>query len=207
MVISGGKIAAIGDAKTPIPAAAKVVNARGLDLWPGLIDAGTPLGLYEVGSLQETQDSSDSAEYQPELRTAVALHPDSELIPVARANGILSAFVQPSGGVISGQGCVIGLDGWVPSEMVVLERAGLVVNIPRYIAPGPGGRGRFAAMAAEGGDASPGPQGPAGGDPRPVQEGPGLRQGGDRRPRPQGPGPSPDPRLTALAPTPGGRSR
>jgi imidazolonepropionase-like amidohydrolase len=87
IVISGGKIAAIGDAKTPIPAAAKVVNAKGLDLWPGLVDAGTPLGLYEVGSLQETQDSSDSAEYQPELRTAVALHPDSELIPVARANG------------------------------------------------------------------------------------------------------------------------
>ncbi|WP_435010991.1 amidohydrolase family protein [Tundrisphaera lichenicola] len=151
IVISGGKIAAIGDEKTEIPPAAKVVDARGLDLWPGLIDAGTPLGLYEVGSLQETQDSSDSAEFQPELRAAVALHPDSELIPVARANGILAAFVQPSGGVISGQGCVIGLDGWVPSEMVVLERAGLVVNIPRYVAPGER-RGRFGAARGGGPD-------------------------------------------------------
>ncbi len=153
IVIAAGRIAAIGDSQTPIPPAAKVIDARGLDVWPGLIDAGTPLGLYEVGSLPETQDSSDSAEFQPELRTSVALHPDSELIPVARANGILAAFVQPSGGVISGQGCVIGLDGWVPSEMVVLDRAGLVVNIPRYSAPGGGRRGRLAATASEGGDA------------------------------------------------------
>jgi imidazolonepropionase-like amidohydrolase len=135
VVIAGGKIAAIGDSRTSIPPDAQVVDARGLDVWPGLIDAGTQLGLYEVGSLRETQDSDDSAEYQPELRAAVALHPDSELIPVARANGILAALVLPSGGVISGQACVIGLDGWVPTEMVVLDRAGLVVNIPRYVAP------------------------------------------------------------------------
>ena len=76
--------------------AAKVIDAKGLDVWPGLVDAGTPLGLFEVGSLQETQDSSDSAAVSsPSCGPASALHPDSELIPVTRANGVLAAFVQP----------------------------------------------------------------------------------------------------------------
>jgi imidazolonepropionase-like amidohydrolase len=144
IVISGGKIVAIGDSKLTIPAAAKVIDAKGLDVWPGLIDSGSQLGLFEVGSLPETLDYSDSAEYQPELRTSIALHPDSELIPVTRANGVLATFVQPTGGVISGQGCVANLDGWVPLEMVVLDKAGLIVNIPRYVSPNAEGRGRGA---------------------------------------------------------------
>ena len=96
VVIAAGKIAAVGDSKTRHPAgAAKVIDAKGLDLWPGLIDAGRSSACTRSAACQETQDSSDSAEYQPELRTSIALHPDSELLPVARANGILAAFVQP----------------------------------------------------------------------------------------------------------------
>ena len=68
IVVAGGKIAAIGDAGVSIPAGAKVVDAEGLDVWPGLIDSGSQLGLFEVGSLPETLDSADSAEFQPELR-------------------------------------------------------------------------------------------------------------------------------------------
>ena len=155
ILVSGGKIAAIGDSKLAIPPEAKVIDAKGLDVWPGLVDSGSQLGLYEVGSLPETQDSSDSAEYQPELRTSIALHPDSELIPVTRANGVLATFVQPSGGVISGQGCVANLDGWVPLEMVVLDKAGLVVNIPRYVSPNDEGRRRFAGMGGAAASADP----------------------------------------------------
>ncbi len=91
LVVSGGNIAAVGGAETPIPAGATTIDAQGLDVWPGMIDAGCPLGLAEIGSLPETQDSADSARFQPELRAAAALHPDSEWIPVTRANGVLSA--------------------------------------------------------------------------------------------------------------------
>ena len=212
-MISGGKIAAIGDAKTAIPPAAKVIDAKGLDLWPGLIDAGTQLGLFEVGSLPETQDSSDSAEYQPELRTSIALHPDSELLPVARANGVLATFVQPTGGVISGQGCVINLDGWVPTEMTVLDKAGLIVNIPRYVSPNAEGARRPAGRDARRGRRRRRRNAQARkdrleGDPRPVPKALGLRQGRHRRPRPQGR--RPDARPPAgqpSCPTPRGRSR
>ncbi len=136
LVIADGKIAAIGGPDTPIPTGARTIDAKGLDAWPGLVDAGTLLGLFEVGSLSETQDFADSAQFQPELRTAVALHPDSELIPVTRANGVLTAYVQPTGGLISGQGCLIDLDGWVPSEMILADRVALNVNIPPYAPPG-----------------------------------------------------------------------
>jgi imidazolonepropionase-like amidohydrolase len=144
IVVSDGRITAVGDARTEVPAGAQTIDGRGLDVWPGMIDAGSLLGLFEIGSLPETQDFSDSAPFQPELRASVALHPDSTVIPVTRANGILTAVVAPTGGTISGQAAVIKLDGWVPSEMVLEDRAALSVAIPAFIPENPdGGRRRF----------------------------------------------------------------
>ena len=140
VVVADGKIAAIGPAGTPIPPEAQTIELSGLDVWPGMVDAGSTLGLFEVGSLNETQDFADAAQFQPELRSSVALRADSEHIPVTRANGILTTFVQPSGGVISGQGCVIDLHGWVPREMVVADLAALNVTIPTYVVRNPEGR-------------------------------------------------------------------
>jgi imidazolonepropionase-like amidohydrolase len=130
LVIERGKIKAVGGPETPIPPGVKSIDARGLDVWPGMIDSGTYIGLTEIGSLNETNDYSDSATIEPELTASSALHPDSELIPVTRANGILSAYVHPSGGIINGQGCVIDLNGWTPNEMVLADRAALDIKTP-----------------------------------------------------------------------------
>ena len=178
-------------------------TCSGLDVWPGLIDAGTPLGLYEIGSLSETQDYADSAQFQPELRTSTALHPDSELIPVTRANGVLTAYVQPTGGLISGQGCVIDLDGWVPREMVVADPRGAEREHPRVrpaperrVGPRPGRRPERrpgpAARRARSGSRRSSEQ---------FRRRLGLRQGRRPRPRPaRRRRPPPDPRLAALVP-------
>ena len=149
VVVAEGKITAVGGPETPIPSGAQTVDLKGLDVWPGLIDAGSVVGLFEIGSVTETQDVADSAPMQPELRTSVALHPDSELIPVTRGNGVLTSYVQPGGGTISGQGCLAELDGWVPSEMVLVDRLALNVTIPAYTPPDPDGgrRPRFGAAA------------------------------------------------------------
>jgi imidazolonepropionase-like amidohydrolase len=133
LVIAGGKIANLGPAGTPIPPEAQTVEMSGLDIWPGMVDAGSAIGLFEIGSLSETQDQADAAQFQPELRSSSALHPDSEHIPVTRANGILTALVEPSGGIISGQGCLIDLHGWVPRELVIADSVGLDVHIPPYV--------------------------------------------------------------------------
>ena len=149
VIVAEGKITGVGGPETPIPSGAQTVDLRGLDVWPGMIDAGSVVGLFEIGSIAETQDVADSAPMQPELRTSVALHPDSELIPVTRGNGVLTSYVQPGGGTISGQGCLAELDGWVPSEMVLVDRLALNVTIPTYVSPDPDGgrRPRFGLAA------------------------------------------------------------
>ena len=76
LIVAEGKIAAIGPAGTSIPPEAQTIDLAGLDIWPGLIDAGSPLGLFEIGSLAETQDFADAGQFQPELRTSTALHAD-----------------------------------------------------------------------------------------------------------------------------------
>ena len=153
VIVADGKITAVGGPETAIPEGAQTVDLKGLDLWPGIVDAGSTLGLMEIASLRETMDASDSAQFQPELHTSTALHPDSEIIPVTRANGVLTTYVQPTGGTISGQGCVINLDGWVPREMVLTDQVALDVIIPRYIPPRSADSPRPGGMFALGGAA------------------------------------------------------
>ncbi len=151
VVIKDGKIVSVGGPDTPIPPGTKSIDVKGLDVWPGMIDAGTIVGLFEVGSLRETQDHTDSAQHQPELRASIALHPDSELIPVTRANGVTSVYVMPGGGAIAGQGCLAGLSGWVPSEMVIQDKVALNVNVPAWVSTDPEQRGRFGQGQGQGG--------------------------------------------------------
>jgi imidazolonepropionase-like amidohydrolase len=151
VIVSEGKIVALGGPDTSVPADAQKVDLQGYDLWPGLVDAGSTLGLMEISSLRETMDASDSAQFQPELHTGTALHPDSEIIPVTRANGVLTTYVHPTGGTISGQGCVIGLDGWVPREMVLADHIALDIIIPRYVPQQTLDNPRFAMFAAASG--------------------------------------------------------
>ena len=190
LVIAGGKIAAIGATDTPIPPEAQTIEMSGLDIWPGMVDAGSTVGLYEIGSLNETQDAADAAQFQPELRSSTALHPDSEHIPVTRANGILTSFVEPTGGTIAGQGCLINLNGWVPRELVIADQVALNVTIPAYIPrtpepgrfgperPGPRARGQSGRQRS-----TRAAQGTAGEDQGIVQEGHRLRHGRRAAPR------------------------
>lgn len=135
VVISGGKIAAVGR-NVKVPGNARIIDASGLRVYPGLIDSGTALGLTEIGSVPATQDTNEVGDINPHLKAAVALNPHSELIPVARANGITAAISAPRGGLIAGQSALIQLDGWVPSEMVIKAPAAIHVNFPRLSGEG-----------------------------------------------------------------------
>lgn len=109
---------------------ATVLNAKGLHLYPGMIDAGTVLGLTELGASKETHDFADGGDFQPDLRAAVAVNPESELIPVTRANGVLTVVTRPTGPVVAGQAALINLNGWVPKEMAVIEQLALHIEFP-----------------------------------------------------------------------------
>ena len=129
LVVEDGRITAIGADVTP-PAGATVVDVEGMSVYPGLIDGGTTLGLNEIGGVAVTQDSAESGVIQPDLRAAVAVKPDSELIPVARFTGITSAVSAPTGGLIPGQAALIQLAGWTPAELAYVDRLALQINIP-----------------------------------------------------------------------------
>jgi len=140
VLVQGGKIKAVGKAgEVSVPTDAKTISVAGQHVYPGLINANTTVGANEIDSRRETQDLNEQATYQPELFAAHVINPDSEAIKVARAEGVLSAFIAPSGGTFSGMGALINLDGWTWEEMSLNPLAGLLTTLPG----GGGGRRRF----------------------------------------------------------------
>ena len=129
IVFENGKITAIG-ADAAIPEGAEVIDAGGKHIYPGLINAHTVLGLVEIGAVRATVDVAESGAINPNVRSITSVNPDSELIPVARSNGILSALSVPEGGLISGQSAVLRLDGWTPEEMTVRSPTALHLRWP-----------------------------------------------------------------------------
>jgi imidazolonepropionase-like amidohydrolase len=134
IVIRGGRIEAIGPASLSVPAAggAEVIDARGLTVYPGMIDAGTSMGLVEIGSgAPGTVDLAEAGDMNPNVQAIVAVNPHTAHVNVTRVNGVTSVVTMPTGGVISGQAAVINLDGTTPLEMAVVPSAALVINFPR----------------------------------------------------------------------------
>src|SRR5262249_18657400 len=130
VVIKGGKIEAVG-ANIAIPKDAKIIDATGLQVYPGMIDSSTILGLTEVGQgAPGTVDTTEIGDFNANMKALTAVNPNSELIPVARMNGVTTALTCPRGGVISGQCALINLDGWTPQEMKLASPAAFQINYP-----------------------------------------------------------------------------
>src|SRR5215813_4646991 len=139
VVIRDGKIEAVG-ASVSVPAGAQSIEGRGLTVYPGMMDAGTSLGLVEVGQgANGTVDTSETGELNPNAKAIVAVNQYSAHIAVTRVDGITHAVSMPRGGLISGQAAVINLVGTTPMEMAVEPYAALVINYPRL----GGQRGEF----------------------------------------------------------------
>ena len=129
VLVSGGKIAAVG-AAVEVPPGATVIDAAGKAVYPGLIDGLTTLGLTEIGSVPGSVDTTEIGELNPHVRAWVAVHPHSELIPVARANGVTAALAAPAGGLVSGQSALIRLTGTTPEALAVKTPAAMHVVYP-----------------------------------------------------------------------------
>jgi imidazolonepropionase-like amidohydrolase len=129
VLIENGRIKAVGK-NIAVPKDAVIINAKGLRVYPGLIDAGSVLGLTEISAVRATVDTSESGEFQPDLQALVAVNPASEHFAVTRFVGITAALTRPTGGVISGQSAIINLAGWTPDEMVIKNPAALHINVP-----------------------------------------------------------------------------
>jgi len=153
LLIQDGKIVDIG-AKIVAPKGATVLDGKGLRVYPGWIDSATHLGLEEIESIRETNDTAEIGDFMPQLKALSAVNPDSEHFGVVRVNGITTAIALPeiSGGgggggrgggggqIISGQAALMHTDGWTWEEMEINRSAAMVLNFPSS-GGGRGGRG------------------------------------------------------------------
>jgi len=130
----------------------RIVDIKGLHVYPGMINSGTSIGLQEISSIRETSDTSELGEFNPQLRAIIAVNPASEHIPVTRANGVTSVITMPGGGLIGGQAALIRLDGWTWEEMAVVRSAALHLSFPAlgggFGRGGGGGGGRGGQRAS-----------------------------------------------------------
>jgi imidazolonepropionase-like amidohydrolase len=137
VIIRDGKISAVG-AHIEIPADAQVIDATGLEVYPGLFDPVTQLGMTEIGQVSATVDVNELGDFNPELVAATAVNPASAHIAVTRASGITHVVAAPGapgfelsgGGVISGQASAFNLSGWTMEEMQIQRSVAMVINWP-----------------------------------------------------------------------------
>ncbi len=153
VLVQDGKIADIG-AKLVAPKGMKVVDGKGLRLYPGMIDSNTELGLSEVSGERVTVDTGELGEFMPQLKALSAVNPGSEHFPVVRANGITSVMTFPSSGggrggrggggaqYIAGQAALIHMDGWTWEDMEINRSAAMHLLFPSIATRG--GRGGLA---------------------------------------------------------------
>lgn len=140
LIIRDGKIAAVG-AHVDVPAGAQVIDAQGLQIYPGLFDSITQMGLREIGAVSATVDVAETGSYNPDVVAATAVLPSSEHIPVTRAAGITEVLAVPASGgfdsfggsgAIGGQASAIHLAGWTIDEMLIKKSTAMVVNWPQF---------------------------------------------------------------------------
>jgi imidazolonepropionase-like amidohydrolase len=137
ILIRDGKIAAIG-AHIEIPAGAQVIDAKGLEVYPGFFDPITQMGLSEISAVSATVDSAETGLFNPDVVAATAVNPESAHIPVTRADGITDVVAVPasgmdfsgSRGVIGGQASALHLSGWTSEELVTRRSVAMVINWP-----------------------------------------------------------------------------
>ena len=124
LLIRGSKIIRVGK-DIEKPKRFKLVNWPDYEIYPGLITPGSSLGLAEINAIRPTRDEREVGTHTPEIEAWTAVNPDSELIPVARANGITHSLIVPMGGTISGISGLISLSGWGIEEMTVKQKVAL----------------------------------------------------------------------------------
>lgn len=95
VVVSDGKIASVA-AGGAAPAGARVIDAKGRPLTPGLVHPATHLGLLEISGATDTVDTgTKAASLGADFDVQYAINPNSALVQLARADGVTRAVSYP----------------------------------------------------------------------------------------------------------------
>lgn len=150
VLIRDGRIVDVGTS-VAVPAGANRIDARGKVVTPGFFESNTNLGLVEVGAVQGTRDFSmaswqgDDPDYvAASFNVADGLNPSSVVIPVNRIAGVTTAVTRPEGGLISGQGLVIDLEGRDIGDLIARNPVAMFASLGES-SQGAGGGARAGA--------------------------------------------------------------
>ncbi len=128
VLIVDGKIAGVGT-NVSVPAGTEIIDCKGKFIYPGMIDAGTNLGLNEISAVARTTDFNEIGEVIPQMKALTAVNPNASAIPVTRVSGVTTALTIPTGGMLSGTAALINLHGYTPDQMYA-GFEGIVLNFP-----------------------------------------------------------------------------
>ena len=186
VLINKGKIEAVGK-DVAIPADAKVIDATGKVVVPGLIEAHSSRGMDQVN---ETNPNV------PFLSVVDAIDPSQDYFEECRRNGVTTVAVVPGNNTMfGGQAAIVKTFGSIVDDMIVKRGVGIKLSLKPV-----GDRNRMghvatirkelddarAALAAKPGDAKPAPAPDKAADAKPLAaDDPDTQQ---RRPRPMGGG-------------------
>ncbi|MBK7824564.1 amidohydrolase family protein [Nannocystis sp.] len=113
IAMDGGLFTIVGgpEARAKLLDESMAVDLKGKLITPGLFAAETQLGIVEIDLEGSTRDDSKASEHpvRAAYEAAAALNAESALIPIQAIDGVTSAAVVPTGGLISGQVAIIDL--------------------------------------------------------------------------------------------------
>jgi imidazolonepropionase-like amidohydrolase len=156
IVVRNGVIQAVG-ASVTAPADARVIDANGLTVYPGFIDAHSSLGIpaprgqqdlasrfpgvpaemlafaaQQQGGGQQQQPGVPNSLYppglQPELRAIDQIRLEGNAFEAAHTAGITTSLTAPRSGIFMGQSALISLAGDTPQELLIRSPVALHVG-------------------------------------------------------------------------------
>ena len=122
LIFRGGKIDAVGsETAVSIPQAARIIDATGKVIIPGIVDSHSHIGIGPRPAVPANQDVNEgTGPIQPALRAMDAIYPADPGIRMALAGGITTANIMPgSGNVIGGQTAYVKLRGKTVEAMLI----------------------------------------------------------------------------------------
>ena len=166
VIIRNGLIEAVG-ADIPVPGDARVIDATGMTVYPGLIDSYSNVGLgaatpnpgpggrgggapvqqapaipaLAVATTTSAQPTPTPAGHSPELMASDQLKVTADTFDQQRGAGITTALVAPREGIYQGQSVLINLGGAEPEKLIIKNPVSLNVAFGSGRGFGGGGGG------------------------------------------------------------------
>jgi hypothetical protein len=152
VIVRDGLIVAVGAGNLQVPVDVRVIDASGLTIYPGIVDASAVTGIpaprppqqpagggggQNIAALllqqQQAQQSQSNSTYpaglQPEISAVDLIRTSEASIETARNSGFTTVLVVPRERIFQGQSALVNLSGETPAEAIVRAPVALHIQL------------------------------------------------------------------------------